>query len=1051
MLGLSLTTAFLASALISGVIALYTWRRRHSPASSELGWLMLAASFWSLTYALEWTASDLRGKIFWSTVSYLGSQTCSVFYFLLALRYSQQDTWLTHKRSVLFFVFPLISLVVAITNSWHHLLWPQITLQETANGIIATYSHGPWFWLEIFYAYVLLGWGIAVLIRSMIRFPQLYSIQSRFLVLASLAPLAGNGIYALYPTSLAGIDPTPIAFTLTGVLLGWAIFRHQLLNIYPIARERLMEEMSDGIIVLDVGQRVVDINPAAQRMLGFAQGLSHRSLIGLPITQVMPEWPQLAEKCKANAAMPVEFFVDGVYPCYLEVTASRLQNQRHKPIGCSIVLHDITQRREAEQTLHARERFLTMVNAITNAALQASDTPALLQILADRMGALIYADGCYITLWDEKTQTTIPMAASGTLRDTYPHSVTPAPHDITMTQSVLQAGHALVAEDVFDTPYISPNIAARFSTRSMLGLPLLAGARRLGAILVAYNTPHIFSPEEIFVEEQAAAQVALAIDKILLLEELRQTHQEMIAHTKKLEKLTAQLYTAADVSRYASSLLDLDQLLQQVVHLAGERFELYYMGLFLVDDTNQWAVLQAATGQVGQKMLAQGYRLKIGSHSIIGWCIANGQAHIAQDVEIDRIRFANPFLPDTHSEMGLPLISRGQVIGAITIQSQLANAFNDEDIAVFQTMADQLANAISNARLYEQVQQELSEKKLIEKELQRRAQEMAALYDTSIDINAQLDLPRLLHAIVERATAFSGAHMGGLYLLQPDGQTLELVISYQLPKDYTGTVIQRGEGLSGRVAQTGESLMIADYMQWEGRASVYANIGVRRVLGVPLKTKGQVMGVINIADTQVSGPYTDEQIRLVSLFADQAAIAVENARLFGELQQANLLLEELATTDKLTGAYNRRKFDDVLVYEIRKAQRYQLPLALLMFDIDHFKQVNDTYGHQAGDQTLVELVKLVRENIRGSDWLTRWGGEEFVILASGINQEQSALLAEKIRMLVDAYLFTSVEHITISLGVVQYQPDDTPESMLRRVDAALYIAKNSGRNYFAVG
>jgi diguanylate cyclase (GGDEF)-like protein len=244
--------------------------------------------------------------------------------------------------------------------------------------------------------------------------------------------------------------------------------------------------------------------------------------------------------------------------------------------------------------------------------------------------------------------------------------------------------------------------------------------------------------------------------------------------------------------------------------------------------------------------------------------------------------------------------------------------------------------------------------------------------------------------------------------------------------------------------------MIPDYTHWEGQAAAYAGVGIQRVLGVPLKTKGQILGVLNVADTQESGIYTEEQIRLVSLFADQASIAVENARLFGELQEANAQLEMLATTDKLTGAYNRRKFDDVLAYEIRKSQRYHQPVALVMFDIDHFKQVNDTCGHQAGDQALIELVKLVRENIRGSDWLARWGGEEFMVLAPGINLDQATILAEKIRRLIDTHHFASVDHITVSMGVSEYRPGDSTELMTQRVDAALYKAKDAGRNCYAV-
>ena len=177
-----------------------------------------------------------------------------------------------------------------------------------------------------------------------------------------------------------------------------------------------------------------------------------------------------------------------------------------------------------------------------------------------------------------------------------------------------------------------------------------------------------------------------------------------------------QLQTAAQVSRAATSILDPDELIRRVVDLARERFALYYVGLFLVDRTGEWtdepgrwAVLRAGSGEAGQQMLAQGHRLKIGGESMIGWCVANKQARIALDVGEESVHFNNPFLPATRSEMALPLVSRGQIIGAMTVQSDQEAAFSDEDIAVFQTMADQLAIAIANARLLQETQQTVRE------------------------------------------------------------------------------------------------------------------------------------------------------------------------------------------------------------------------------------------------------------------------------------------------------------------------------------------------------
>lgn len=183
-----------------------------------------------------------------------------------------------------------------------------------------------------------------------------------------------------------------------------------------------------------------------------------------------------------------------------------------------------------------------------------------------------------------------------------------------------------------------------------------------------------------------------------------------------LARRAVQLQTGAEVSHAASSIIDPDELMRQVVNLIRERFDLYYVGLFLVDQSlrlhsepGEWAYLRAGTGEAGQTMLRQNYRLKLAGNSMVGQCIAEAEARIALDTGREAVRFANPLLPDTRSELALPLISRGEAIGALTIQSTQEAAFSHEDIAVLEIMAGQIANSIENAHLYKESQAALEE------------------------------------------------------------------------------------------------------------------------------------------------------------------------------------------------------------------------------------------------------------------------------------------------------------------------------------------------------
>lgn len=174
--------------------------------------------------------------------------------------------------------------------------------------------------------------------------------------------------------------------------------------------------------------------------------------------------------------------------------------------------------------------------------------------------------------------------------------------------------------------------------------------------------------------------------------------------------------------------------------------------------------------------------------------------------------------------------------------------------------------------------------------------------------------------------------------------------------------------------------------------------------------------------------------------------AIGLARDISDRKRAERTLQEMATTDALTGIANRRKFDQLLENEIKRATRYQLPLTLVLFDIDHFKRINDTYGHTAGDRVLAEIARLVSSNIRTNDYFARWGGEEFALLATHSDEALTAILCDKLCALIAVHAFPVVGQITCSFGVSELRPEDLPGSLVARADEALYRAKSLGRN-----
>jgi GAF domain-containing protein len=180
--------------------------------------------------------------------------------------------------------------------------------------------------------------------------------------------------------------------------------------------------------------------------------------------------------------------------------------------------------------------------------------------------------------------------------------------------------------------------------------------------------------------------------------------QRVSERTSDLERRTRQIEASAEVSRVATSILDTNELLRKVVDVIRESFDLYYVGIFLTDERNEWVILRAGTGEAGRLMLARGHKIRVGE-GMVGWCVANGRARIASETRDDAVRRPSQELPDTRSEAALPLTSRDRILGVLTVQSDKVGAFDPDTITALQAMVDQVAVALDNARLYTESQE----------------------------------------------------------------------------------------------------------------------------------------------------------------------------------------------------------------------------------------------------------------------------------------------------------------------------------------------------------
>jgi len=348
-------TPYIFPVVIAGVIsaglALYAWRRRLMAGVVPFSILMLAVAVWTLGYALELAGGDIPTKIFWLGIEYLGIVIVPVALLALALQYTGRTKWLTPRILVLLSIEPLITLVLVWTNDIHHLIHAKVGLEISSAFTVLVITRGTWYWINVVYSFLLLLLSTALIISfipTLRRSASVYRGQVSALCIAVLVPWVSNAVTDFGLSPLPNLDLTPLAFTVTGIAMAWSLFRFRLLDLTPVARHAVVESMSDAVIVLDKYNRITDLNPAAQRILGHTLS----ELVGQPAAQVASAWPEQVERFRGatEAHEEIVLTVDGT-ACYFDLRLSSLYHQRGSLAGRLIVLSEITERKQAMESL----------------------------------------------------------------------------------------------------------------------------------------------------------------------------------------------------------------------------------------------------------------------------------------------------------------------------------------------------------------------------------------------------------------------------------------------------------------------------------------------------------------------------------------------------------------------------------------------------------------------------------------------------------------------------------------------------------------------------
>ncbi len=374
------TLVFLA-AIISAGLMVWGYRRRPAPGANWFTLLMFAAFSWALCYGMEMHSATLEATLFWSKMQYLGGASLAVAWLALVLTYTGRSTWLTWRHIALLSIIPLISLLLAWTNEWHELLWVDVGLESGNAFNTLKFTPGLWYWVNIAYAYALFVISTLFLIEAYVHSSPLYRSQTIYLLLFSTVTWVGNIAYTFGLTP-QHMNMTPVTFSFSGLILAWGLFRYRMLDITPVARDIIMENMGDGVIVLDPNNRVVDLNPAAQEIIGY----SLTEVIGKPLAQVLADWPAISQLCerggegvRTELALPD---ADGESRTF-DLQVAPLHTKQGRLIGRLILWHDVSEQKRTETEMRL---LLALTQDISTAPDLAAALHAALRLIVEHTG-----------------------------------------------------------------------------------------------------------------------------------------------------------------------------------------------------------------------------------------------------------------------------------------------------------------------------------------------------------------------------------------------------------------------------------------------------------------------------------------------------------------------------------------------------------------------------------------------------------------------------------------------------------------------------------------
>lgn len=653
----------------------------------------------------------------------------------------------------------------------------------------------------------------------------------------------------------------------------------------------------------------------------------------------------------------------------------------------------------AGQAFHQPADRLRTLNAIGRAVSAALDLQAVYDTIYDQISSVLHTPMFFIALRQpDGGNIRLPYAREGNevIRGaTFPHSGN-------LTSLCIEAGTPLLFHTydkhrqyarAHGLPEPMASDGSFLPAESYLYVPLNTGSETIGALSVQSMRPYAYTHDDVQTLSVIASQAAVAIENA----RLYQQSQDAVRQMQVLLR----------VAQTVNSSLDLQTVLDSI--LAGVREVLPCSRASILMPNYVHGRLEVA-GRTGARQDDKEMAIPFGQ-GVVGAVFEHGEAVAAPGA------CSGPVC----SEIAVPLRQGEAVVGVLQVERAGENAFSEQDLGLLTLFASQAAIAIENARLFSAQQ--------------NRVFELATIQSIVRQLTPLHEIPAIVAVINRELKRLIDYHSCRIFLLDREREDLVLIGEPELR-------LKIDEGLTGWIARTGASQMIPNTLA-DPRAIQIDGTPRRAesIIGAPLVSESGVQGVITLSKLG-AGQFDENALRLLEIVAAQTALAVDRARLYAELRQE-------AITDELTGVYNRRYLQERFREEAARAQRNRTLLVALLLDIDKFKQINDTYGHDAGDIVLREVAAQIRGVVRTEDVVARYGGEEFCVLLPAVPIPDAVQVAERLRRVLGKHRFpldVGRGRLTVSVGMAIWEEGEQANELFSRADEAMYAAKHRGGN-----